>query len=273
MSLFATRLSECLSAPLMTIAMRHLSICAIGVLAIIGSTKLFAESVDETKAKLESWVKTEQLIAQETNSWEEERHFLNQTKVLLMNELASLAERLKELEASNTAADQTREELMLKRASMKKADSALLQVVEQLEQKLLLLTPRFPQPLQQKLEPLVVRIPRDASETKIPLGQRLQNLLGILTQAEKFNKTATFVGEMREMSNGQKVQVNTVYWGLAFAFYADNAGTRAGVGTPSEAGWEWTEKNENASDIKRFIDIYQRTVDDIAFVSLPVVIQ
>ena len=106
----------------------------------------------------------------------------------------------------------------------------------------------------------------------MPLGQRLMNVLGVLAQAEKFNGTATFVGETRPV-DGQQVQVRTLYWGLAQAFYVDAMGRTAGIGRPTADGWQFSNEPDLADEARRLLDIYEGNVDAIEFVSLPVAVQ
>ena len=105
--------------------------------------------------------------------------------------------------------------------------------------------------------------------TKVPLGARLMNVLGVLAQAEKFDSTATFVGETRQVGD-EKLQVRTLYWGLAQAIYVDAQGRTAGIGRPGPNGWEFTNDPDLASDARHLLDIYEGNVDTIEFVRFPV---
>ena len=99
------------------------------------------------------------------------------------------------------------------------------------------------------------------------------NVLGILAQAEKWNGTATLAGETREMDDGQKVQVRTLYWGLVQAIYVDALGKRAGLGRPGAVGWEFSVQPELVDEARLLIDIYEGNVDTIEFVRLPIEIR
>jgi hypothetical protein len=95
------------------------------------------------------------------------------------------------------------------------------------------------------------------------------NVLGVLSQADKWNSTASFVAETRAVGD-QKLQVRTLYWGLGQAFYVDAQGRVAGVGRPGPDGWEFSDDTELADQTRRLLDIYQGNVDLIEFVELPV---
>ena len=65
----------------------------------------------------------------------------------------------------------------------------------------------LPEPLVEKIKPLIRRLPNDPNNTKLSLGERVQNVVGILSQADKFNSTITLSNESREIAEGKVVQV------------------------------------------------------------------
>ena len=242
---------------------------------LIGGTQLAVAQteVEVFRAKTEQWVETRQLISQEKTEWEAERETLRATRDLLEQQREALAAETAELEESNTASDDERRDLLLERGDYQRAGQALEDQIRALEEEVLDLAPRLPEPLQQKLELLLVQIPADPMKTTPPLAQRLMSLLGVLAQTEKFNATATFVGETRSVGSDQKVQVRTLYSGLAQAVYVDSQGKTAGIGRPGAEGWEFTNEPELADDARRFLDIYEGNVDAIEFVRLPIEIR
>jgi hypothetical protein len=227
-------------------------------------------AVDAFRAKTEKWVETRQLISQESSEWEAERETLRATRGLLEQQRETLAAEIAELEESNTASDDERRDLLLERGEYQRAGHALEQKIRGLEEEVLALVPRLPEPLQERLQLLLVQIPSDPAKSASPLAQRLMNVLGVLAQAEKFNGTATFVGETRAVNGGQRVQVRTLYWGLGQAFYVDTPGEIGGIGRPGPDGWEFTDDPELADDVRRLLDIYEGNVDAIEFVRLPI---
>ncbi|WP_309399580.1 DUF3450 family protein [Cerasicoccus maritimus] len=229
-------------------------------------------AVAEAKSTLTKWVETRQLISEEKADWKVEQEFLTSTQELLQEQAATLEEQVKELEDSTTEADEKRNELLLERAGHQRAGTALAAQIKGMEVEVKQLVKQFPEPLQDKLEPLIIRIPDNPEESEIPLGQRLVNILGILAQAEKFNSTANFYGETREVG-GQKISVLTLYWGMSFAVYVDTQGKVAGFGKPGPDGWVWEENNAIAPDAKRFIDMYEGNIENIEFVQLPIEIK
>ena len=98
--------------------------------------------------------------------------------------------------------------------------------------KLKKILPILPEPLIEKINPLIRRMPNDSDNTDLSLGQRVQNIVGILSQTDKFNTTITAKREIKAFEEGKAVQVTTLYWGLAMAYYVDDSGKYAGLEFP-----------------------------------------
>jgi len=249
------------------------SVCAaaIALVAVSSHAAPEAEAVGAFKTKIAKWVETRRILSQESSGWEEERQTLEATRDLLRQQKKSLEADLAELRESSTAADDERGELVLDRDEFQQTSAVLEKEIRAMEEQVLALAPRLPEPLQQKLEPLLVQIPDDPERTRIQLGQRLMNVLGVLAQAEKWNGTATLVGETRAVGEGgQKVSVRTLYWGLGQAIYVDAQGDVAGIGRPGPDGWQFVDDPDLAHDAELLLDIYEGNTDAIEFVPLPV---
>jgi len=223
--------------------------------------------------KVEKWVKTRQLISEEKADWDTEREILTATKRLLSQQKEALQAEIADLEGAGTAADEERGELLAGKDAYEQSGQVLAAQIRGMEEQVLALAPVLPEPLRKKLGPLLVQIPQEAHLAKMATGRRLMNVLGVLAQAEKFNDTATFVGETREIEGGQKVQIRTLYWGLAQAIYVDAQGENAGIGHPTPDGWEFSNDPSLAHDAELLMDIYEGNVDSIEFVGLPVEIR
>ncbi len=243
------------------------------VLAAAGAPSHAEGGVDGFRTKMEKWVETRQLISQERADWEVEQETMRASRKLLGQEKEALEAEIAELEETNTQSDDERRDLLLERGEYQRANRALEARIRALEEDVLALAPRLPGPLQQKLELLLVQIPEDPEQTTVPLGQRLMSVLGVLAQAEKFNGTATFVGETRTVDGDQKVAVRTLYWGLGQAVYVDARGETAGIGRPGPEGWEFSNEPELAAAAARLLDIYEGNVDAIEFVPMPVAVE
>jgi hypothetical protein len=244
-------------------------------LAAIASPLAAEGEVDGFRAKLEKWVETRQLLSEERSEWEAEKETLEATKVLLREQKKDLEQAIADAEASATEADEERRDLLLRRGEYQRANRALEDRIRSLEVEILALAPRLPQPLQERLEPLLVQIPEEVEEGAAaqPLGQRLVNVLGVLSQADKWNGTANLVGETRAVDGDQKVQIRTLYWGLGQAVYVAAQGRTAGIARPGEDGWEFVNDPDLVGEAELLLDIYEGNIDAIEFVELPVEIR
>lgn len=232
------------------------------------------DRVEDFRTKLEKWVETRQLLSEEASEWEAEQETLRATRDLLREQKKDLASSIEEVEESNTAADEERRELLLRRGEYQRANRSLEEQIRSLEEAVLTLEARFPEPLRERLEPLVSQIPEDPEATKQPLGQRLVTVLGVLSQTDKWNGSANLVGETRAVDGTeQKVQIRTLYWGLGQAIYVAAQGRAAGVARPTENGWEFLDDPDLIDEASLLLDIYEGNIDAIQFVEMPVEIR
>ena len=194
------------------------------------------------------------------------------TQVLLQRELERMNAAIDDLEASATAADADRAALSEEKDRQTAAASVVKANIGALETKVKAILATLPKPLVEKIKPLIRRLPNDPDNTKLSLGERVQNVVGILSQADKFNSTITLSNESREIAEGKVVQVTTLYWGLAQAYFVDNSGSYAGVGKPGADSWEWKQIEGIGPEIKHALDIYEG-IEEIQFVEIPASIQ
>ena len=233
-----------------------------------------AEEIAITQKKIDKWIETRQIISEERASWLGEKAMLETSEGILSDELAALRHSVELLSENSTMADVERESLQAEREEIESSNEMLAVKVRTLELAVQELSARFPSPLLVKVTPLLQNIPEDVSRTKKVLGQRLLTVLGILSQADKFNGTLTLQTNARDVSGtGVQERVTTLYWGLAFAVYVDDAGKFAGMGLPGPEGWQWSTRNESASDVRRFIATYAGESDQLDFVNIPVEIR
>ncbi len=224
--------------------------------------------VAETRDVLDKWVETRQIISEEKTDWKIEKSILGDTVQLLSSEMERLEKALADLEAAATAADEDRTQLAAEKEQLTTASNVVINHIGALETQMKSIIQTLPKPLINKIKPLIRRLPDDPANTKLSLGERVQNIVGILSQADKFNTTLTETSESRELPGGKIVEVRTLYWGLAMAYYVDASGEYAGIGYPGADGWEWPQVEGAGAEIKRLIDVYEGA-EEIQFVEVP----
>ncbi len=226
------------------------------------------DAIAATRDQLNKWVETRQIISKETADWQTEQAILSDTETLLSSELKRVSQALADLETSATAADEDRSQLAAEKETLVAASSVVEANIGALETEMKAILPTLPAPLIQKIKPLIRRLPDDSANTKLSLGERVQNIVGILSQADKFNTTITSTSESREIEGGKVIEVRTLYWGLAMAYYVDASGEYAGIGHPTAEGWQWPRIEGAGLEIKRLLDVYEGS-ESIQFVEVP----
>lgn len=245
----------------------HAKLLVLGCALIPGSL-MAQNTISETRDVLDKWVETRQIISEERADWRMEQSILSDTVSLLSKEITRLNKALEDLEASATAADEDRGQLTAEKEQLGEAAAVVEDNIAGLESQIKRILPALPAPLVDKIKPLIRRLPEDSNDTNLSLGERVQNIVGILSQADKFNTTLTATSESRELESGKVVEVRTLYWGLAMAYYVDASGQYAGIGYPGPGGWEWPQIEGKGAQINQLLDVYEGT-GEIQFVEVP----
>jgi hypothetical protein len=224
--------------------------------------------LESTRNVLDKWVQTKQIISKEQSDWRLEQSILAETQTLLDSQLERLDTSIEDLNNTATAADEDRSQLTAQKEAIAEASAVVELHIAELETQMKRVVKTLPTPLVEKIKPLIRRLPDDSNDTKLSLGERVQNIVGILSQTDKFNTTITQTSESRELDGGKVIEVRTLYWGLAMAYYVDAAGEYAGIGYPGKDGWEWPQIDGAGPQIKKLLDVYEGS-EEIQFVDVP----
>ena len=230
-----------------------------------------AQSLETTRSTVSKWIATQDLIFREAKAWNEDRELLQARVGALEQEIAEAEAKLAE---SDRVLGEARHDRAENAAAERKLDDAAENLTEQvtaLESDVRRLHPVLPPAVQEKVAALYNRIPDDAATTTISVGERFQNVVGVLNEAHKANGEITLVTEIRNLSDGKPSEVRTVYVGLAQAYYVSPKG-EAGIGRPGAAAWEWTPSPASAAQIAEAVEILQNKAKP-RFVALPVKVQ
>lgn len=229
--------------------------------------------IAETRSVIDNWVQTRQLISHESSKWREQKEVMTYKIDLLKTEIETLDEQIKENEDNVTLAEEKRRELNAEERKLRSASAVVENVVRKYEQNVLRLMDKLPDPLKDKVNTFVAQIPKEGKRSNLSASERIIIVLGILNEIDKFNGSVTVVSELREVGNGETVEVQTMYIGLSVAYFVDEDQRYAYKGAPGEKGWEWTEQTEIAADISRSIAMYENVIKPATFVELPIAIK
>jgi hypothetical protein len=228
--------------------------------------------VENARSILEKWVETRRIISKEKRDWALGREMLNERIELVKREIETLRTRIGDAEESIAEADKKRTELIEENEKLKEVAAALNRTVNTLEGRTGELLKRLPDPIRERVKPLSQRIPDQPDETKLSLGERFQNIVGILNEVNKFNREITVTSEVRTLRDGTTAEVTALYVGISQGYYVSADGKAAGVGTASAEEWMWNPANEAAPEIAKAIAILKN--EKVAeFVRLPIRIE
>jgi hypothetical protein len=227
-----------------------------------------ADSLESTRAIVARWVETQGVISRETKDWAQAREMLTARIDMLTKEIATAEEKLGEAGDQRREAVKTRGEIESEAAGLKAITEHLGGQVQDLESRVRGLVRFVPESMQEKLSPLMQRIPENPASAKVSVAERFQNVLGILNELNRIQSEISVVTEIRPLSDGKPSEVKTVYVGLAQAYYVSARG-EAGTGKPGEAGWTWTADDRLARDVNEVLEILQNKSSP-RFVPLPV---
>lgn len=227
-----------------------------------------AGDVDNTRKALEKWVETRRLIAEEKRDWALGREMLQQRIELVKHEIASLRDKIREAEESIGEAEKKRADLVETNDKLKVASDQLNETVIAMENRTRELLQRLPESIRSDVKPLSQQFPENPEESKLSLGIRFQNVVGVLNHLNKRNRDITVTSEVRGLPGGTSAEVTTLYVGIGQAYYVSADATLAGVGTATDNGWVWAPVNEIAPQVAQAIAILKN--EKVAsFVRLP----
>lgn len=229
-------------------------------------------NVVKTRIALEKWVETSQIISKEKKNFKLAEEMLTGRIEIIESEIESLQKKIEETKLSITEADKKRSKLVENNEKFKSVAKAFKDVIVDLETKTREILKRLPDPIVERVKPLSQRFPKNPNETKLSIGERFQNIVGVLNEINKFNREITIISEVRELTDGTSAEVASMYIGIGKAYYANVNGKAVGIGTISPDGWIWKPANESASNIVQAISI-MKNESPAAFVQLPIEIQ
>lgn len=244
-------------------------VCAAWLVAARAGSAAQDAAPAEAGAVLEQWVRTRQTISKVRSDWQAEREMLEQTRLMLEGELKSLETELSQVQTQSTAVARERAEAEARKEEFEQALNLLASRLPRLEQRMRKLAPLFPEPLNRTVQPLLDRL---AQEAGLSQTRRLQALVTLLNEVEKFHTAVTLHPELRTGPGGKPVRVTVLYLGLGQGWYVDENGRVAGRGVPVEGGWRWVEDPALASRIREAVEVYEGK-RPARFVNLPVEIR
>jgi hypothetical protein len=224
-----------------------------------------------TRLALAKWIETQQIISRERNEWQQGKDLLQARIELVGKEVSQLQERITQSREAVAETNRKRDALVAENDALKAVAATLSDAVASMEEHVRALARQAPQPVTERLAPLMQRLQGEAMPGRISVAERFQNVLGILNELNKANSEITVAYEIRTLADGSSSEVQVIYVGLAQAYYLSPRG-EAGVGHPTADGWVWKPAPEAANAILTALEVIAGKRPP-AFTPLPVAIQ
>ena len=235
-----------------------------------------ASPTEKLKESVREWIETMREIQVEETTWERDKELLEGQRESLEAEIRDLEARLKDARETKASADQESVADVARRDALARTDEILATELRSLELGLVAKLPAFPAPLagDPRVKELMTQVTQDAKrggeESKKDLTKRLNNVLNLLAEAEKWQQTVHLREELRETGDGRKFNMQVAYFGFGIAYAVNEGGDYALIGRPGEDGWKFESRPDLAPRIRELIDVLNGDVE-AKFVNLPLI--
>lgn len=224
--------------------------------AAVATSTNKAAAIENVRAILGKWLEIQQTIAREQRDWQQGREVLQSRIEIVRREVAELDERLAKARQKLDEAEKAKNAIAVETVALKESAAKLAETAGQFEGLVRTLHAQMPEPFLPRVQQLYARMPADATNSRVSIAERFQNVLGIVNEMNKFNLEIPLSYEVRNLSDGKPAEVKAFYVGLAQAYFVSASG-EAGVGVPGEKGWTWQSRNDEAEHVRQAIGILQ----------------
>jgi septal ring factor EnvC (AmiA/AmiB activator) len=214
-----------------------------------------AASIQSSRDTLAQWIETQRIISSEESSWQTTKLALEGRVALVQQELDDLNNKVSQSNKTIAEEETRKSNLQRELDSAKSSTQALIDAAGQMEAEIMKLKTILPDPILKKVQALYERIPEDPNSTKVSLAERYQNILGILNEADKANNELMVLSEVREIAGASPTEVETIYVGLAQAYFVNADRNFAGTGRPVNGKWQWERLDEISSDVAEMLSV------------------
>lgn len=228
---------------------------------------LNADVVKETQNALSEWISVEKQISEDKTEWTAQKDVLLNSIEFMKGEISRLKESIATAEETASAGEKKRAELDEKKEVLDAVTEKMKAAVAVYESRLLALAETWPTAFLDTVDTFLKRIPTEETADDVALTIRLQNVVGILSQFDKFQSVITKDIAVQDV-DGESREVTTLYYGFSYAYFIDGSGEYAGYGYPTDSGWDWVSDSSLSEDITTLVAVYDRGVD-ASFVGLP----
>jgi len=230
------------------------------------------EALETARSAVREWAATEKAISREAADWVGRETLLNDLIAVEAERIERLEKELAKGEASLSSADEERGELLERQDALLAKAQTIEDFLGRIEGELRALRVRLPEPLENDLATLYQRMPKEAGETTLGLGERMRTVVTLLARLRQFDGKLTVTESIRALpGGGGEASVRTLYFGLGQAYYLGP--DDAGIGLAGPEGWTWESRPEFEEAIREAMLLAEGGALEPKFVDLPVVVE
>ncbi|MFP6901662.1 MAG: DUF3450 family protein [Opitutales bacterium] len=221
----------------------------------------------ETRQLIAEWVETERMISQEKVEWNADRQLLVDLIATLKAENGALDEKLAKSKADMVGVSQQRAILNEHIIRAKETAESLRGKIGELENLALTLLPAFPSPLRERAGRFAAAIENPKRFETFSLRERLENTVAVLQAANLFDQAVNLEKQKFAIA-GKTREFHVLYFGFSAGYFVNDSATTAGYGMPGKDGWQWTQQNELADEVRKAVAIHGKRAM-ATFIELP----
>ncbi|MGC6425432.1 MAG: DUF3450 family protein [Akkermansiaceae bacterium] len=219
------------------------------------------EANKKLRTSVQKWIAVMQQTTQTQKDWEERKQLLAESKETLGAEIKDVESDIEATQARLKTADTDSSKKLEEKRDFDAAREALQKNLDAVEGKVSAVIPTLPPELAG--EPKMAKAILDhknfvaAEDKSKKLNGRLGAMVNILNITEKFNQIVSTYEDSTAKAGDKEVEIDKVYFGLAFGFAANEDGTVAFRLTPGPEGWTETLVSDAdlAARIRELIDV------------------
>lgn len=251
---------------------------ALILLMPVGGASADGEVNRKLRATIQQWVevmKSTQVVQQE---WKRDKQVLGDSREALDLEIKQLEGEIAAARERIAAVDSGSADKLERKRTYEEAREALRVGLDEVEREVSEVIPLLPKELAElaKVEAAIQDHQRHADgrkEQEVSLNKRLNTMLTILAEAEKFNQTVQAISGRSMAVDGERLLLDVVYFGLSLGYAVDEAGTVALQLSPTELGW--TDRRlapgKETEAVRELMDVAHR-IGEASLVSVPVTV-
>ena len=240
---------------------------ATSAVLLAGFATAHANPIKDTQGVLAEWIKVEKQISEDRAEGMVQEEIMQNSIEFMEGEFGRLEETIKTAEESASAGERKRVALEAQKAKLDAVMDDMTASIGGYEDRVREMSQQWPEIFLKQVETPMKRMPVEEQLANAPLTMRLQNIVIILAQFDKFQSMISKDTGIQEI-DGVSREVSTLYYGMAYAYFLDGSGEYAGFGHPAGDGWAWTPAPELRLKIAEMMAVYDRSVD-ASFIGLP----